>query len=569
MQLDTISTTVDRPVISGIKLSSVTYHDNSDYINYDESKTYDPRLFSLQRKDKRSLRALAELLFPEVINGAFKKKSQRIAGLENLLCNLLDGHESKKVIAIPMTPKNYPSLKQYKIVHYTYDIMKSLIYSMEYAGYLNVKKGFYFPDEDKIKRTRICASEKLVQLFRSGGYIKETFRQSHNNPIILKNRNKELINYKETNKISRMRRFINMFNAFMRKQEVTIPNMPDWTEPYVPEPSSFYYMNFLDKSYSNCSISMAGLVNFTMPINSSCQPSRLDTTVWNKDNNNHSFSTGQEVEKQRLVNNINTTLPRVSAADQELTLTGKDLISHIANLFGYKKLRTDLHRVFSNGSFSLGGRFYGAQYQNVKSKQRPYILINGNPTIEADYSAFHITMLYHMNNLKVPKDPYILNGQEFLRPAVKLLINTMINARSKESALTSFRNDLNGVVVKGNGKNSYVEIDDNLRKENELIKNQLENYYFRDPILALFNEILESHPLIEKYLCSGIGLKLQNIDSQIAENILKRLFKQKIPVLCNHDSFIVETHHQEALIASMDEEYSKIMNGFKCSIKIK
>jgi len=85
----------------------------------------------------------------------------------------------------------------------------------------------------------------------------------------------------------------------------------------------------------------------------------------------------------------------------------------------------------------------------------------------------------------------------------------------------------------------------------------------------LLRKIIEENPVFEKYLCSGKGLELQNIDSQIAENIFKRLLKKKIPVLCVHDSFIVETHHQDELIQAMNEEYSKVMNGFKCNIKIK
>ena len=62
-------------------------------------------------------------------------------------------------------------------------------------------------------------------------------------------------------------------------------------------------------------------------------------------------------------------------------------------------------------------------------------------------------------------------------------------------------------------------------------------------MLTLFKE---HHPNIAHYLFTGVGIKLQNIDSKISEFIIKRMTNKSIPVLNIHDSFIVEKkHHQE------------------------
>ena len=57
--------------------------------------------------------------------------------------------------------------------------------------------------------------------------------------------------------------------------------------------------------------------------------------------------------------------------------------------------RVRLYRVFNNGSFDEGGRFYGGWWQNLPSEYRQFITINGHTTSEYDYSAPSIlAMLY-------------------------------------------------------------------------------------------------------------------------------------------------------------------------------
>jgi hypothetical protein len=52
--------------------------------------------------------------------------------------------------------------------------------------------------------------------------------------------------------------------------------------------------------------------------------------------------------------------------------------------------RESLHRIYNRGSFSCNGRAYGALHQNLAQCLRSLIRINGRPTVELDFSAYHI-----------------------------------------------------------------------------------------------------------------------------------------------------------------------------------
>ena len=74
-----------------------------------------------------------------------------------------------------------------------------------------------------------------------------------------------------------------------------------------------------------------------------------------------------------------------------------------------------------------------------------------------------------------------------------------------------------------------------------------------------FNSLLtDKHPLIAEQLNSGVGLKAQYIDSQIAEAVMLELMKKDIVVLPVHDSFIVPAGYQSALEASMNYHFNQL-----------
>jgi hypothetical protein len=168
---------------------------------------------------------------------------------------------------------------------------------------------------------------------------------------------------------------------------------------------------------------------------------------------------------------------------------------------------------------------------------RPFILINGEPTIELDFSALHIRMLYHKEGINYPKDPYVIEpyGHE-LRKTFKVVGLIAINVDSEG--------------------NAYGPIYQELKDRNIPLPN------FKRPLKTLVDIFKKVHMPIEKYLFSDAGIRLLNLDSQIMNSILMRLMDEKILGLSVHDSVIVQKEHESKLREIMIQEYEAVM-GFK------
>ncbi len=105
-------------------------------------------------------------------------------------------------------------------------------------------------------------------------------------------------------------------------------------------------------------------------------------------------------------------------------------------------VRNALYRVFNRGAFDLGGRFYGAWWQNITSDERRCISLNGGPCIELDYSQLHPRLLYAIAGKPLTGDAYTIEGWN--RPLVKEAMNTLINADDELSAMRSIAQSIGG-----------------------------------------------------------------------------------------------------------------------------
>ncbi|MDL2124270.1 MAG: hypothetical protein LWX51_14620 [Deltaproteobacteria bacterium] len=194
-----------------------------------------------------------------------------------------------------------------------------------------------------------------------------------------------------------------------------------------------------------------------------------------------------------------------------------------------------LYRVFNRNSFQHGGRAYGAIHQNLPKNMRPFIHINGEKTIEIDYSAFHILMLYNQEGIDYQDDPYsVCEGPE-MRVIYKAVGLIAINAENERKAYGAIRNELEdrGIPLPS----------------------------IKKPLVALVNTFRDAHKPIARYLFSGIGLTLQNIDGNIMNAILMKLMDKGILGLSVYDSVIVPKQHEVFTKEVMTEEYQKVM-GF-------
>jgi hypothetical protein len=71
--------------------------------------------------------------------------------------------------------------------------------------------------------------------------------------------------------------------------------------------------------------------------------------------------------------------------------------------------------------------------------------------------------------------------------------------------------------------------------------------------------IRDKHAAIEQHFQSGIGLRLQCLDSRIAEGVMLRFAEMGAACLPVHDSFIVHHGYEQDLKRIMREEYIRVM----------
>jgi len=201
-----------------------------------------------------------------------------------------------------------------------------------------------------------------------------------------------------------------------------------------------------------------------------------------------------------------------------------------------------MHRVFNNTDMTLGGRFYGGWWQEVPKGYRHFIMINGKPTVEFDYANLHPRILYAEKGIEPPEDcysgiypaipGYVLAPEKTMRKAVKIALNAMLNASEtmKRPPRGFRRKDCNC---------SWKELSE---------------------------AIMVTHKPIADKFYTGQGLRLQKIDSDIAEYVMLHFKNQRMPVLPLHDSFIIRSGYEETIETVMQKAFKKFVGA---EIKIK
>ena len=195
-----------------------------------------------------------------------------------------------------------------------------------------------------------------------------------------------------------------------------------------------------------------------------------------------------------------------------------------------------LTRIFSNGRFDHGGRFYRAWWHNVPSEYRKYITIDGKRTCEYDYSQLNPHMVYFLRGKKMgDEDAYgrVFDGEH--RKIVKSAFSAMIQS-STPLNLQPKKLDL-----------SEVDLD----------------------WPTLRQAILDAHKPIADMFFQGHGNHLQYIDSCIAEQVLLQFVQSDDEaILPVHDSFIM--HYKFGEFGELEEAMRRAFyHHFKKDIKVK
>ena len=223
-------------------------------------------------------------------------------------------------------------------------------------------------------------------------------------------------------------------------------------------------------------------------------------------------------ETRAMRNNLRRLNELLDGADIATTRPAKPLTDFDEDYSGQK---TDLYRVFNNGSFDQGGRFNGGWWEYAKKHLRRCITIDGQPTVEADFKGLHPAILFAKNGLRIPADPYAL------------VPGIADNATLRGHAKTTFLALLNA------GKRGTCE-----PKDFDAGKHGMTAEAFRQTVRDAF-------PMLPGIFGTGIGLRLQREDSDLAERVMLHFADRDIPVLPVHDSFIIAARHRDELVRVM------------------
>lgn len=161
-----------------------------------------------------------------------------------------------------------------------------------------------------------------------------------------------------------------------------------------------------------------------------------------------------------------------------------------------------------------GGRIY-SDFTHMPSKYRKQLKIDSEATAELDLKANQITILYGLERLPIPPEPY---GIGPMQPYNKLASMIILNASSYQEALGGLR----GAIL-----------DEGLPPLKDCI------------LKTIIEEMREINKPIAKYFFTGCGVWLQGYEGEIAIEVMRQLAELNIPSTNIHDSWCVKVSDQE------------------------
>jgi hypothetical protein len=221
-----------------------------------------------------------------------------------------------------------------------------------------------------------------------------------------------------------------------------------------------------------------------------------------------------------------------------LTWYDEELNNHtftIANQ-GIPPFYLSLTRIYSQGSYELGGRFYSL-FQGLRSQSRLHLQIDGEHVFEVDLSSLHPTMLYRKAGLHLEHDPYEVEG--FPRSVVKVAMQVLLNTTKPFPPANSLRYYLAKAKRSKRNRNdkAWQEID-----------------FTTDYCHQLALAVAARNKPITEFFSQGIGLKLQHLDSIFTSCIL-HFVKKTSPstvVIPIHDSYVIKQSELSILLDALE-----------------
>ena len=247
-----------------------------------------------------------------------------------------------------------------------------------------------------------------------------------------------------------------------------------------------------------------------------------------------------ETQQMRLnLNVINKALSEswydLEIPDEELSELQKRLANDREDERIIRMDRRSLYRVFNDPDLQTGGRFYGGWWQNIPREYRHYLIVNGKQMVEMDYSNQHPTILYAQQGVVRPADCYseVIKLNELphgitdkdLRDMIKAAFNAMLNSPKT------------------------------LKQPPEKVRPSKFGLKWAD----ISEAIMAFHKPIAHHFYTGIGLRLQRLDSDIAEKVLLHFAQKGIAILPLHDSFLMHYGHEGLLDSVMRKAFEDVV----------
>jgi len=475
---------------------------------------------------------LTDDLFKDILKRiSINNKIRSKQTLKTILLNLWVAYHDDKPVNYSRSPNSYGHSRRYGKLHFKYNRVIPIIDTLEEMGLLQQVKGFYDKDKSLGRKTRMYASYDLIKIFNKDipGSFKVVERLPRREIIEMRNEDKHLVDYKDNKHTVMMRRNLHRYNQFINNQTINF-GIPSNLPLKLKFLNNLKYNLLKGKIGINDIAIDRDLLNHNIKSISINPLSKYNNTNYNNINNNRIYSSITTMTNKLLV---------LSKDNNDLLYEKKKLrLCDFDISFLDCKLKYELlHRVFNLQSFDCGGRFYGAGHLELpKEIRKRHITINGNPTVELDFAALHIRMLYHRIGIPYMDDPYtVLCESDEERKIFKLAQLIAINAPDEGLAIKAIRNAFRKKWIKYDLTNESI-----------------------GKLLTRFKKV---HHRIAKYIHTGKGRELQNLDSQITEIILVDFMNKNISVLPVHDSYIVEKAYQGLLAEKMVEAYEKVM-GF-------
>lgn len=216
-----------------------------------------------------------------------------------------------------------------------------------------------------------------------------------------------------------------------------------------------------------------------------------------------------------------------------------------------------IHRVM-NGAMDQGGRLYGGQHETMPKEYRKHIQINGEATVELDYSALHPNLLLWLTESPECADPYSRIAEEagLSREVVKALMLRFINANTEADFCRT-------VTRSGNVEEKAKVARDSAQAFEGFIEGVPDGYTGGQFIEA----VTRAFPAFGGLIGSGIGLTLQHHDSEIIIDAITKCLDAGFIGLPVHDSLIVPISRQDEARRFMADAYAERTGGRSILIK--